>query len=228
MNFPPKTLLQFMLGHHMNSFNFNLWYDSYDPNFTEISKQSLIPEKWITHRSISHNIFDGLPIKPINRYVEFLYPRPELAKISGNTITLTQKNHAEIFLLNNDGHFRNIDRPWMRQYYQTTRKMPAEGCFDQEYIFYVPWFIDEDISITFKNSVNSPFLIFEESAQYEKTYPRTQYIEPKFVLFKFKNHGPHMESDIFAKIKIGSPMFDIVFDADDILLERIRKFYEHN
>lgn len=217
-----------MLVQLMTKFNFNLWYETYDPNFTEISKASLIPEKWVGHRFISHNIFDGLPIKPINRYVEFLYPRPELIKIENNVVTLRQKNHAEIFLLNDGGYFRNIDRPWMRQYYQTNRKMASQDCFDQEYLFYVPWFIDESVLVHFKNSDNSPFLIFEESIQYVKTYPREQYIEPKFVLFKFKNYGDHMESDIFGKIRAGSPMFDMVFDADDILIERIRKFYEYN
>jgi hypothetical protein len=56
----------------------------------------------------------------------------------------------------------------------------------------------------------------------------TKYLEPDFVEFHFKRIGNHMVNDKFGKIKRGSPMFDIVFQADDIIVERVRKFYEQD
>jgi hypothetical protein len=53
-----------------------------------------------------------------------------------------------------------------------------------------------------------------------------KYIEPDFIVFNFKSVGSHMEDKTFAKIKRQSAMFDIVFEADDIMLERVRNFYE--
>lgn len=212
----------------MSSFNFNLWYETYDPNFTEISHKSLLPEKWINFQAISQGIFENSVIKPINRYVEFLYPRPSLVSITNNTITLRQRNHAEIFLLQ-EQEFRNVDRPWMRQYYQTKDSFEAPDCFEPTYLFYVPWFVDMNIEVMIKSpGENSPFVIKEKNILYKKVPKFSQYVEPAYVPFKFKNSGLHMSKDNFGKIPIGSAMFDMVFSVDDIIIEKIKDFYEHN
>jgi hypothetical protein len=212
----------------MNNFNFNLWYETYDPNFIDISHKSLLPEKWINFQAISHDVFNNSVIKPINRYVEFLYPKPELISIINNTITLRQRNHAEIFLLQ-EKEFKNIDRPWMRQYYQTKDNFEVADSFSEPYIFYMPWFLDIDIEAAIKNpEEESPFVIKEKNVLYKKVSRFSQYVEPSYVSFKFKKSGPHMVKDNFGKIPIGSAMFDIVFSVDDIIVEKIKDFYEYN
>jgi hypothetical protein len=218
----------------MDQFNFNLWYETYDPNFIEISQKSFIPERWLSYQAIDHDIFEGKVIKPINKYVESLYPRPELVSITGNTVRLRQRNHAEILLLDKDpsreNTFRNLDRPHMRQYYQTKQQYPEDHeCFDQPYIFYAPWFLDADASVLFTQSEElSPFKVYDTCYSY-KAIPRdSRYAEPAFIPFKFKKVGPHMINDNRGKIKRQSPMFDMVFDLNDILIKNIKDFYEKN
>jgi hypothetical protein len=213
----------------VESFNFNLWYDTYDPDFIKISYESRIPEKWITYQSISRDKYDDSIIKPINRYVEFLYPKPELVSIEGTQVRLRQKTHADIFLLDNEDGFRNVDRPHMRQYYQTKKAYPSEeDLFEPAFVFYVPWFIDSDIAVKFEKVEDSPFLVYESLFNYKAIPNSIDYIEPHFVPFKFKKKGGHMVNNNFGKVKRQSPMFDMVFDASAIMVERIKDFYEKN
>lgn len=213
----------------MEWFNFNLWYDTYDPNFIQISHESNIPEKWIRYQSISRDKYDSSIIKPINRYVEFLYPRPDLVSIIGSEVRLRQKTHADIFLLDKERGFINVDRPHMRQYYKTKKAYPLEkDLFEPAFIFYVPWFIDDNVTVKFENVKDSPFLVYPSSFSYAKILSTTDYIEPHFVPFKFKKTGKHMVKDGFGKIKKESVMFDMVFDSNDIMIERIKDFYEKN
>jgi hypothetical protein len=205
----------------------NAWEESLDPTFVELCHKSFLPKKWISYQSISRNIFDQLPLKPINRYAEFLHKMPELISINNNTITLRQKTHAEIFILNENNSFKNIDRPWMRQYYKTAKKYSEDQtCFEPAYIFYVPWAIDDEVSATFSESPDSPFKIYESTQKYLPIDPSSEYIEPLFVPFKFKKTGTHIKTPEFGRIKGGSPMFDISFVASDILIERVKEFYE--
>jgi hypothetical protein len=213
----------------MESFNFNLWYDTYDPDFIKISHESRIPEKWINYQSISRDRYDNSIIKPINRYVEFLYPRPELVSIEEKVVTLRQKTHADIFLLNKNGSFRNVDRPHMRQYYQTKLQYEKRSdCFGPIYLFYSPWFIDEKVKINFRQSADSPFEIYDSSVNYDKILNTVSYIHPSFIPFRFKKTGSHMITRDYGKIKRGSTMFDIVFTANDMAIERVKDFYEKN
>jgi len=213
----------------MEWFNFNLWYDTYDPNFIQISHDSNIPEKWIRYQSISRDKYNDSIIKPINRYVEFLYPRPELISIEGSQVRLRQKTHADIFLLENKAGFRNVDRPHMRQYYQTKKSYPLrEDLFEPAFVFYVPWFIDGGATVKFENIEDSPFLVYESSFTYAAISNTTDYVEPHFVPFRFKRSGKHMVNNNFGKIKRQSPMFDMVFDSSAIMIERIKDFYEKN
>jgi len=214
----------------MNSFNFNIWYESYDPNFIDINKKSLVPEKWLSYQKINHDKFANSILKPINRYVEALYPAPELVSIIENQVTLRQKTHAGIFLLNDSGSFYNVDRPHMRQYYQTKINHSFDSdCFDKPYVFYVPWAIDADVEVKIKQpNTESPFKIKESAVSYKKINQSTLYLEPNFVSFKFKRIGAHMINQDFGKIKPGAPMFDITLSLSDILVERMREFYENN
>jgi hypothetical protein len=217
-----------------SEFNFNIWYDSYDPNFIDISRKSFIPEKWLSYQAIDHDIFGDSPIKPINRYAEKLSPRPDLVSISGNTVRLRQRNHAEILLLdkakNYNNTFRNIDRPHMRQYYQTRLEYPkSDELFDPVYVFYTPWILDENISVAFEQpEEDSPITVYETTLSFNKQPRDARHVYPKFVPFRFKKNGSHMITENLGKIKRLSPIFDMVFSADDILIQKIKDFYEKN
>lgn len=221
----PKEIL------HKQDFDFTVWYDTYDPSFIDISRKSRLPDKWLNFQKVMNGPYKNSIIKPINRYVEALYPAPDLISIENNEVRLRQRNHAEFFLLSQDGNFRNLDRPWMRQYYNT-REEPqnVDGCFPGAFKFYVPWIIDARVDVSFEapKDEESPFLVYPKKVVYAEIPADTDYIEPEFVKFNFKSTGSHMEDQEFGRILRRSPMFDIVFKADDIIVERVRKFYEHN
>lgn len=210
--------------------DFNVWYNSPDPGFTEINSKSRVPYKWLSYRYIAHK-HTGKIIKPINRYVEALYPKPILID-DGTALSLRYHNHADFYLIDNypgyDG-FYNIDRPWMRQYYQTVSKEAIpENCFPGHYKFYVPWFIDHDVLIHISEAPGSPFHINQKEDAFRHVGDGLEFVEPMFVKFNFKRQGSHMEDNDFGIIRKGSPMFDIKILSDDILLlDKIRKFYDN-
>jgi hypothetical protein len=215
--------------HEMN-YDFDVWYKTKDPVFSQISKDSRLPEKWISYsKALSEKYKDSI-VKPINAYVDALYPMPKLISTENNIVRLRQENHADFFLLERkDGSFVNIDRPWMRQYYNTEEDhMPMAGCFPGTFKFYTPWYIDEDVYVSYENIENSPFYVYDKGYLHNSLPEAMNYLEPDFVSFHFKRVGPHMVNERFGKIKRGSPMFDIVFQANDIIVERVRNFYEQN
>lgn len=210
-------------------FDFEIWYNSFDPNFTEISLRSMIPRKWVSFSRVAEGKYKDSIIKPINKYVEALYPAPELISIENNIVTLRQHTHAGIYLLEKDGQLKALDRPWMRQFYQSKNEFKKNNeCFDDVFVFYVPWLIDANISIRFNDVDGSPIRAYPTASHYSKIKDGTIFVEPLFVPFRFYKVGPHMDRDGFGKILRGTPMFDMVFQADDTIVEQIRKFYEYN
>lgn len=210
--------------------DYNIWYNTYDPDFVEINLKSFVPYKWMAYPPVANGKYKDSIIKPINRYVEVLYPPPKLVSIYGNTVTLRQGNHAEIYLLHGNGEFYNVDRPHLRQYYQTKVELPLDSdCYEGIYKFYVPWFIDENIQVLFKPVEDSPFRSYQTAGYFYRADPRQEFVQPIFVPFAFRNVGDHMVEENYGRIKRQSPMFDMVFEASDIIIEKIRKFYEqHN
>ena len=211
-------------------YNFNIWQESYDPVFSKICKDSRLPDKWVEYSSVSNGKYADSILKPINRYVEALYQPPLLVSIDGNSVRLRQQNHADYFLLEKDnGAFFNLDRPWMRQYYKTSESFNIpDNCFQEVYKMYIPWFIDANVDIYFQQVPGSPFLIYPQIYSYSEVDPDSKYVEPNFIPFSFMRVGSHMVNDKFGKIKRLSPVFDMVFDADDIIVQRVRKFYEQD
>ena len=126
---------------HDMDYDFDIWYKTNDPVFSSISKKSRLPEKWVGYSSVTKGRYSDSIIKPINSYVQNLYGMPDLVSIDGNMVRLRQRNHAEFFLFEKrDGTFVNIDRPWMRQYYNTSEThIPMAGCFEGTFKLYVPW-----------------------------------------------------------------------------------------
>lgn len=208
---------------------FNIWYETKDPSFVEISKQSKIPKRWLNYSVILQGKNKDSIIKPINRYVERLVPPPSLVSIENGIVRLRQGNHAEFFLLEHeDGSFYNIDRPWIRQYYNTDESLYSvpPNCFDGTFKFYIPWFIDSNVDVSIEQSEDSPFTIYPSVVKFTKILENIEAIEPYFVPFHFKREGSHMVTDNFGKIPRQSAMFDMVFPATDIMIKEIKDFYE--
>lgn len=210
-------------------YDFNVWYNTYDPNFIDITEKSRIPDKWANYERVLSGKYAESIIKPLNKYVEALYPAPKLVSIEDDVVTLRQHNHAEIFLLKKDDGLRALDRPWMRQFYQSAKAQTLkENCFSETYVAYVPWFIDENVLVLIRAVEGSPFAVDDKTDMYQRIPTAARYIEPMMVPFRFKNLGDHMEENHFGKIKRNTPMFDIIFRADDTIIERVRKFYEQD
>ena len=210
---------------------FNVWYKSFTESFLDINKNSNIKPSWLEYSYVLDGEYKNSIIKPINHYVEKLYVKPNLLSIVGNTVTLQQTNHAEIFLLqmNFEDKLKALDRPHMRQFYMSDKTNNTGTRFDQVYRFYIPWFLDIDgAKIKVLQPENSPFIIEEKefiSKRYKEDYA---YVEPEMIFFNFKSDGPHMIDEEFGRIKRLSPMFNLEFEADDIMIERIKEFYVNN
>lgn len=117
----------------------------------------------------------------------------------------------------------------MRQFYQSAKAQTLkENCFSETYVAYVPWFIDENVLVLIRAVEGSPFAVDDKTDMYQRIPTAARYIEPMMVPFRFKNLGDHMEENHFGKIKRNTPMFDIIFRADDTIIERVRKFYEQD
>jgi hypothetical protein len=209
--------------------NMEIWYETNDPNFIQLNLDSFVPEHWLNYSQVPNGKYKNSIIKPINKYVENLYDAPDLVSISNNLVRLRQKTHAEIMLVQKTKKLVTIDRPHIRQYYNTAVPYPVpENCFDKVFKFYVPWVIDADVSVKFENVLDeSPFFIYDQLWNFNSIPEKTKYIQPFLVPFSFKKEGPDMrEPGKFGLFPVGSPMFDMVFEADDIIIEKIKEFYE--
>lgn len=208
--------------------NFNIWYKSDSESFLDINSKSNIKPSWLNYKEVLSGEYADSIIKPINHYVEKLYVKPKIISISNNIVTLQQTNHAEIFLLkrNTDKTLKALDRPHMRQFYMSNKMKLINGNeYDQMYRFYIPWFLDIDgVNIKIKQPDDSPFII-EEKEIISKKHDNEKIIDPEMIFFNFKSFGPHMVDQEYGRIKRQSPMFNMEFEADDIMIERIKEFY---
>ena len=209
-------------------YEFNVWDSSYDPNFSEISIKSRIPEKWLSfQRVLGDDKYASSIIKPINKYVANLYPAPRLVEISGNTVRLRQYTHAEIFILVNKETHKFLDRPWMRQFYKSSFVgEPDEECFEDFFVAYTPWVLDHKAEVAFEIPDEESAIKIVETTRFSREIPNnTVLLEPFMIPFRFKKIGTHMVDDEFGKIKKPSPLYDMVFQANDIIIERVKEFY---
>jgi hypothetical protein len=95
-------------------------------------------------------------------------------------------------------------------------------------VAYVPWFIDANVLVLFRGIEDSPFVVQDKTDKYGIVPEDVRYLEPIMVPFRFRKVGSHMDQAHFGKIKRDSPMFDIIFKADDTIIEKVREFYEQD
>jgi hypothetical protein len=81
-----------------SGFNYEVWYETIDPSFIDISKDSRLPDKWLNYQNVLAGKYMHSILKPINRYVENLYIKPKLISVDQEKIVLQQGNHAEMLV----------------------------------------------------------------------------------------------------------------------------------
>lgn len=208
--------------------DFNIWEDTKDPNFVDINIKSNVRHSWLSFDRIVSGKYKNSIIKPINKYVEALYPAPKLISIDNDKIILQQSNHAEIVLGYMDDQFHTVDKPHIRQYYNSSDVYDIpDFCFPRIFKAYMPWIFDENIEVAIKPIEDSPFFIYPTTHQFTKVDTNSLYYNPPFIPFSFKNVGSHMIRDkAYGKILIGSPMFNIIIKSNKEIRRKIEKFYE--
>lgn len=204
------------------------WVDSEDLSFPDLEKQSFVPDKWARYDLLEPQ-YKSMLIKPINRYVSNLYPKPELISIEGNSVTVAQKTHAEIWVEpRRDGSLYALDKCHQRQFYPSPKQITNEGCFLATYRFYMPWILGFSSNIKITNTDNefSPFVVEESYKNFIPPDDKEMYVDTPFINFNIKKEGKHMQDHRYGIIDIGSPMFYISFSVTDEQLNQIRKEFE--
>jgi len=204
-----------------NMIGSDFWLNSEELSFSEITRESRIPDRWRRFDMIDDR-YKVLLLKPINTYVSELYPRPEIVfmdKISGR-VTLRQKTHAEIWVSPSEENLYALDKTWQRQFYPSSNKYTRDNCFIATYKFYVPWVIDSDIKATVSSVDNSPFSVENQKINFNSLDGLTL-VDTNFVDFKIKIDGSHMANSKYGIIDIGTPMYDFTFILNYEQMERL-------
>jgi len=201
------------------------WVNSASLTLWDILTESRLPEKWQRFDLIEDDYSKCL-IKPINRYVSNLYPRPELISINKNdrSITLRQNTHAEIWIKPNKDELYALDKTWQRQFYPSLNHYSNEKCFNASYKFYVPWIIDDNVDSIISECENSPFVINTSNIKFNRAIISDRFPE-YFIDFNIKREGMHMVSNTYGIIDIGTPMYDIIIKLNNDQIEKVCKQY---
>jgi hypothetical protein len=200
------------------------WINSAEKSFsTLVAESKMLPE--FSNSSLLKNMgYRDKVLVPVNPYVEYFYPKPELIK-TNTEIILRQKTHAEIWVEYKKDYLYMLDKCWQRQFY------PSKNICDSlnnnpVYRFYVPWTIEFEDSFLIE-STSPVFDIYTKSITFSKRDFDNNFIDTPFVDFTIKKHGPHMKTDDYGIVNVGTPIYDIIIKNSDIS-ERIIKEYESN
>ena len=200
------------------------WLNSSELSFSQILIESRVPDKWSKYCLIEDAYKDKI-VKPINRYVSNLYPKPELLYIKDNTVKLRQKTHAEIWVGNKSEDLYALDKCWQRQFYPSQNQIDDPDSFYPTYKFYMPWIVDTDSVVTI-TAAGDCFFINSHSINTHKNDINLDFIDVPFIDFKIKKDGVHMKNSNYGIIEIGTPMYDITLNLSDGDLEKINEQYK--
>jgi hypothetical protein len=198
----------------------DFWVDSENLSFPELEQQSFIPSKWSRYDLLEEK-YKNLIIKPVNKYVSSLYPKPQLVSIINNVVRIRQKTHAEIWVKpRQDGSLYALDKCHQRQFYPSHLSIKNNECYDATYRFYIPWFINRPTSILILNcgTPDSPFSIIEQVIDFVPPVVDPEYFDTPFVHFNIKKSGEYIKDSRYGIIDIGTSMYDLEFkvSSDDI------------
>jgi hypothetical protein len=211
--------------------DFNIWYKSRNESFLYINERSNIKDEWLNYSEVLHGKYKNSILKPINKYVENLYQPPSLIEINDNKIILEQSNFAEIMLLEKQGqsHLTAMEKIHMRQFYLSDKELENDPeCFNTVYRLFIPWILDiPGIEISIEAIDNSAFKICSQKIT-SLDYTNTNRVDPDMIFFRFKKIGDHMIDNEYGKILRYTPMFRMIFQADDIMVKRVKEFYANS
>jgi len=203
------------------------WINSENLSLPEILMQSGIPDKWSKHNSKEILKISSI-LKPVNNYVLNLYPRPEIISVNSNKITFRQRTHAEIWVEERrDGTLYALDKCHQRQFYPSINNVENKECFDPTYRFYVPWFIDKNVSIEIAKVEDepTPFYISEKNIIGKPLPYMSDYAYSEFVDFKIKNTGEYHLKEKYAIISKNTAMYDMSVVLSDEEISQIKDYY---
>lgn len=198
------------------------WLNSENLSFSNIVRQSKIPENLSRYDSEDIRNITSI-LKPVNRYVLSLYPRPEILNIKDNLVTFRQRTHAEIWIEDkgNDILYA-VDKCHQRQFYPSKNKIKTEECFLATYKFYIPWFINKntDISIDPVKNESTPFYANKKMFPGSLIDISTPYADTEFVDFNIKSYGEYSLKENYGIISKSMAMYDMsVVLTDQEILE---------
>jgi hypothetical protein len=203
------------------------WLSSENLSFSSIVRQSKIPDHWARYDS-EHLRSVKSVLKPVNKYVLSLYPRPEILDIKNNLVTFRQRTHAEIWIEDKGNNILYaVDKCHQRQFYPSKNNIEIAGCFLATYRFYIPWFINKNVEIkidTVKNE-KTPFHINKKIFLSNFVDMSTPYVDTEFINFKIKNVGEYSLKENYGIISKNTAMYDMSVILTDKEIGTLREDY---
>jgi|694.fasta_scaffold00090_45 hypothetical protein len=203
------------------------WINSENLSLPQILMESGLPDKWSKYNSKEILNIKSI-LKPINNYVLNLYPKPEIINITNNIVTFRQRTHAEIWVEERkDGTLYALDKCHQRQFYPSLNNLENKECFDPTYKFYIPWFINKNVSIKIARVEDepTPFYIGEKNIIGKPLPHLSDYAYSEFVDFKIKNTGEYYLKEKYAIISKSTAMYDMSVVLSDEEISQIKDYY---
>ena len=203
------------------------WLNSEDLSFSSIVRQSKIPENLSRYDSEDIRNMSSI-LKPVNRYVLSLYPRPEILNIKDNLVTFRQRTHAEIWIEDKgDDILYALDKCHQRQFYPSKNKIKTEKCFLATYKFYIPWFINKNINISIDPVKNesTPFYANKKIFAGSLIDASTPYADTEFVDFNIKSCDEYSLKENYGIISKNMAMYDMSVVLTDQEILELREDY---
>jgi len=203
------------------------WINSENLSFSNIVRQSKIPDHWARYDSeYVKNIKSVL--KPVNKYVFSLYPRPEILNINNNLVTFRQRTHAEIWIEDKGNNvLYATDKCHQRQFYPSENNIHIDQCFLATYRFYVPWFINKDVDISIDPVQDEPTPFYANKKMFTRniTDRSTPYVDTEFIDFKIKNSGQYSLKENYGIINKNTAMYDMSVFLSDQEISTLKEDY---
>lgn len=204
------------------------WINSEALPFSQIVRQSRIPDHWARYDSGYMNEIKSI-LNPINRYVFSLYPRPEIVSIIDNLVTFRQRTHAEIWVQDKGNDILySLDKCNQRQFYPSSNSFENDKCFKATYKFYIPWFINKNIQVKIQAIKNeeTPFYIKEKTFMSKVIGHQVPYADTEFVDFKIKNSGKYFLKEGYDIIDKSTAMYDMIVSLTEEEITRLKEDYD--
>lgn len=203
------------------------WLNSQNLSFSEILIESRVPEKWARFDRLEDE-FHNFLLKPVNRYVSNLYPRPQLIDINDERVILRQRTHAEIWVQDEGVGLYALDKTHQRQFYPSENDHNYENCYPARYRFYVPWFIDKDCeaNILLVSDEDTPISAVSTKINFKKVDKNSEHVNTNFVDCGIKKEGSWMLDGTHGILPISSAIYDMVIYLNTEELKMMRHQYD--